>query len=352
MNMPVTSTGILKTAIGGQILDSCEMHFTAQGIQCTRPQTGQLQMQAMDCTVALLTEGESVGIRISTPNENYMVFIRDELVGHIATLDAVAVNQLCWSGGMNAGAPPANFYILKPVRRQEIFPGLIRVTLAGRDVALLGNDGIHIKLMMPAIRGQQPVWPVIGDNGAICWPAGENRLHARFVTVRHIRSDAGEIDVDIACHPGGLISDWARRCAEVQAVGVMGPGGEAVLPAVERAVLAADLTGLPALARLLESAEGRVSGHLFAAAPSAQALNAYLPASDLTVTAIAPAVFSRRVSEAIPALTGEAVGYGWFAGEYSIARELRAVFRQQWGLPKSHCHCTAYWRKGVAGHHP
>ena len=57
----------------------------------------------------------------------------------------------------------------------------------------------------------------------------------------------------MATHAGGLISAWAQMQDDAQEVGLMGPGGDEALPRNDGVVLAAELTGLPALARLIES---------------------------------------------------------------------------------------------------
>ncbi|MEM7208472.1 MAG: MFS transporter [Pseudomonadota bacterium] len=346
------STGTLVTKKAVAILDFCSEHFSEEGINCARPAPGCLRMEAMGCTVLMQTRNQAIDIRIETPTENFMIFIRDNIIEHIREIDAQAVDEMRWEGGVRVGQMPANFYILRATNRREIFPGLIRVTLAGDGVKSLVNDGIHIRLMMPEQRGRQPVWPVIGKNGGLVWPEGEDRLHTRFVTIRAIRLNQCEIDVDIAHHSGGLISDWAALRGDHQQVGVMGPGGEMHLPATENIILAADLTGLPAVARLIDAAGGHVTGYLFGAAPSQQALNQYLPQSNLKVIAIPLDTFDKKVTDTIKHCTDDTVPYAWFAGEFTTARAAREVFQNRFGLSRKDRHCMAYWRKGESGHKP
>lgn len=245
---------------------------------------------------------------------------------------------------------PSNFRVLRASRRQAVHPGLIRVTLEGVDVEALTKDGIHMRLMMPAQRGRKPVWPVINENGATVWPQGDDTLHTRYVTIRAIRPDAREVDVDIAHHAGGLISDWAALEGDDQEVGVMGPAGDPRLEHTENVVLAADVTGLPAIARLIESVQGQVSGHLFVAAPSQQALEDYLPRSSLKMTAIDPARFTDEVADHIRNCTTDPVSYGWFAGEFKGAQAVRRVFKDSFGLAKKTQLSVAYWKQDTPGH--
>lgn len=348
----VVSMGKLVSEKTPLILESCKAHFTEHGIHCTQPGNNSLLMEAMSCKVEMKASANTIDIRIETPTDNYMIFIRDEIVEHIGEIDLKAVQAMCWAGGIRVGELPSNFLILRATRRREIFPGLIRVTLSGSDVESLRSDGIHIKLMMPEKRGRKPAWPVISENGGIAWPKGEDKLHTRFVTIRNIRPGEREIDVDIVHHDGGLISEWAALQGDEQPVGVMGPGGDTQLPGTDNVILAADLTGLPALARFIEGVDGRANGHLFASAPSQKYLDDYLPPSNLKVTAVSPETFPGEVAELIRRCTNEVVSYAWFAGEFSTARAVRSVFKEQFDLEKKNQHSMAYWRKGEPGHNP
>ncbi len=346
----VISTATVSTKNAFALLEKCDVEFTEHGVNCSRPKQNFLLIEEMGCKVEMKAVNDSLDIRIETPTENFMTFIRDEIVEHLGEIDPKAVEHLRWSGGIKVGELPSNFRILRASRRQEIFPGLIRVTLSGIDVEALTRDGIHIKIMMPEVRGRSPVWPVIGENGGISWPQGDDKLHARFVTIRKIRLDEREIDVDVAHHDGGLISNWAVLEGDHQEVGVMGPGGDLKLPGTENVVLAADYTGLPAIARLIENTAGEISGHLFAAAPSIEALVDYLPPSGLKVTAVDPDVFSDKIAEMIRNCTDSTVSYAWFAGEFSAAQAARSVFKNEFGLARDQQLSVAYWRKGEPGH--
>ncbi|MEO1398985.1 MAG: SIP domain-containing protein, partial [Pseudomonadota bacterium] len=112
----------------------------------------------------------------------------------------------------------------------------------------------------------------------------------------------------------------------------------------------ADYTGLPAVARLIESVRGNVTGHVFAAAPSQEALDAYLPKSKMKVTAIAPEDFTSKVADLLHACGASKVSYGWFAGEFHAAQAVRKVFKSSFGLQKGNQLSVAYWKEGTPGH--
>lgn len=344
------STGHMSISNPQELLQFCAREFTEHGIECSWPEPNFLHMQAMGCIVDMKALDGAVDIRIDTPTDNYLVFIREEVIEHIEEFDLEAVHTLAWTGGIKVGEMPSNFRIFRAVKRQEVHPGLIRVTLQGIDVEAFTQGGIHMRLMMPEARGREPVWPVIDENGRTVWPEGEDKLHSRWVTVRHIRLDDREIDVDIAHHQDGLISDWAVLDGDDQKVGVMGPASDEGLDYTKNVVLAADTTGLPALARLIESVEGRVKGHLFAAAPDQETLEAYLPKSDLIIVAMDIDTFADEVVDKIENCSDKPVEYAWFAGEFSSAQAVRKIFKTVFGLDKHTQISMAYWRNGSPGH--
>ncbi|MEM1047903.1 MAG: MFS transporter [Pseudomonadota bacterium] len=344
------SVGTMATKKPKAVLDFCNEEFTEHGITCTWPEPNLLRMEEMNCLVEMKALEGAVDIRVDTPSENFTIFIRDEIIEHLEEFDPEGVRDLRWTGGIKVGELPSNFRILRAKERREIFPGLMRVTLEGIDVEALTRDGIHIRLMMPEERGRTPVWPVVAENGSTAWPTGEDRLHTRFVTIREIRIDAREIDVDVAHHDGGLISDWAALHGDRQEVGVMGPAGDHSLTHTKNIVLAADYTGLPALARLIESAGGEATGQVFAAAPSQELLESYLPPTRMTVTALEPDRFSEKVADLVRTCTSEPVSFGWFAGEFNAAQRVRTVFKKEMGLDKKTQLSVAYWKQGAPGH--
>ncbi|MEL7252770.1 MAG: MFS transporter [Pseudomonadota bacterium] len=344
------STGTMVSKRPDALVAHCAEEFTEHGIACTWPAPNHLRMEEMGCLVEIKALDGSVDILIDTPSENFLVFIREEIIEHLEEFEPGAIETLQWTGGIKVGEMPSNFRILRATQRHEVHPGLMRVTLQGIDVEALTKDGIHLRLMMPLQRGRQPVWPVINENGGTTWPQGDDKLHSRYVTIRDIRPDQREVDVDIAVHHGGLISDWATLDGDDQELGVMGPMGDAALEHTDNVILASDVTGLPAIARLIESVGGRATGHVFVAAPSQHMLEAYLPATSLTITAMDPATFADEIAGKLKACTNEPVSYGWFAGEFKAAQAVRNVFKGHFGLDKRRQLSVAYWKLGAPGH--
>jgi len=347
----VTTEATIPTALGAGIVKASVDEFSRHGIDVHRLSDSVTRFVYLDCSMELTQALGRLHVRIETPSENLLSFLREEFVERVEEIDPALAQRVRWSGEIAVGERPGNFRILKAVARQEIFPGLVRVTLRGSDVAALNEDGIHVRLLMPLKRGRDPVWPKLGANGRTIWPEAEDALHARFVTIRSLRIDSQEIDVDIAHHSGGLISDWAALQGDDKPVGVIGPGGDAKLPETNGVVLAGDATGLPAIARLIASVGGEVEGMVIGAAPTQAALEDYLPSRRMRVIAIHPEEFDATAAQVALAYGRERrIVYGWFAGEFTTAQSMRTIFKEAFSLDKHSQLSVGYWRKGVPGH--
>ncbi|MFF2962526.1 siderophore-interacting protein [Streptomyces sp. NPDC057963] len=239
------------------------------------------------------------------------------------------------------------------VRTVMVGAGLLRVTLGGA-----GTEGFeahspdeHVKLIFPdpdgSLRLPEP-------NGAMLrWP--RPALVSREYTVRRYDPVAGEIDIDIAPHDGGLASDWAREARPGAVMHVAGPPGGLIVPhTYDRYLLAGDITALPAIARWLEELPRSARGWAFVeVADAAEEIELSAPEgvevrwlhrgglSAGTGDALARAVTAVAVPE------GERV-YVWAAGEAGQVKPLRRWARDELRLEKADHDITGYWKRGVA----
>lgn len=173
--------------------------------------------------------------------------------------------------------------------------------------------------------------------------AGEGRTYS----VRH--HDGNRIDLDIALHPGGPGTVWARTAAPGDRVGLdharswyrPAPGGAWQL-------LVTDLAGLPATARIIEQASPSVSTTVIVEAVDHHDLD-YLPVrpgvtvipSLGTGNGMAPS----RLAELVRHIDPPVHGYCWFAGEAAASREVRKYLRGR-GWTIDQYDITGYWRSG------
>ena len=305
----------------------------------------QIRFRHEGNTVRIHHDGSELTVEIVALSASALYFLKEAAALLLAEIDPGAAETLRWSDQQTAVERPANFSELTLLRRCEVFPGMIRLTLATDDPGKLGTEGLHLKLMLPADRTRPAVWPSVAANGVTSWPKGSDRLHVRYYTVRALRPEAAEIDIDVVRHDGGIISDWALGASPGERIGVMGPLGDP-LPAVrDGLLLAGDETALPALARMAEALGETASGHLVAALPEGIDPGCYLPATSLAITVLPSRQFRAGIEPAVRDIGSKnRLRHAWFAGEHANAQALRRLFRDEFGLNREQQLSAAYWR--------
>lgn len=284
--------------------------------------------------------------------------------------------------------------------RMALTPSLARIVLGGGDLAeacSLGPDQ-RIKIFFPDADGRLQV------------PRGEDwyaryraldpaaRPPMRTYTVRRMREDSGEMEVDFVLHgDAGPASRWARQAQPGDKVVVIAPerarpdtGGVEWRPPrdLHEVLLVADETALPAVANILEALadqphppavqafiEVPVAGDELPLVAPPRARITWLPRSTgVGVTehahgvqlldAIRAAQFGQAGApgEAPQEAPGEididseilwerATGmesgfYAWIAGEAGVVMAIRRHLVGERGLPKAAITFMGYWRQG------
>src|SRR5919107_3200606 len=127
-------------------------------------------------------------------------------------------------------------------RLQRLSPSFLRVTFTGPELDAFSSNGLdqRIKVMLPL-----PGRGLIDCPSAADWYGEwralppERQMPIRTYTVRALRPEAGEVDVDFVLHGAtGPASAWAERAAVGDEVVLIGPnarfpgptGGEEVRP--------------------------------------------------------------------------------------------------------------------------
>ncbi|MDQ0317504.1 siderophore-interacting protein [Amorphus orientalis] len=347
-----TSETIIPVSDGRSAMAHFVDHLEAEhGIVFERRTDGAFRFERDGMQLELQPERRGLLVRIGAPTEGGLIFMKEGLAKHVAEMDPAAAANIRWRGETaTEGEFPLNFKVLQVVRSREVFAGLQRVTLAHHDVSDLAVGGVHVKLMLPRTTERPPIWPRMSANGTPRWPEGEDKLHARLVTLRHVRVGAGEVDIDLVRHDGGLISDWACHAGAGSTVGIMGPAGQTLPPPADRVFLAADGTGIAALARLIEQLRAGIAGDAVVAVPQDDDAERYLPETGLRLHAIHPSRFESEIQEVARKLTSALrPQYAFFAGEFQNAQDLRRFFKKELCLDKHSQISTAYWRRGVEG---
>lgn len=239
--------------------------------------------------------------------------------------------------------------LLQVQRSARITPRMVRVTLAGDDLAGFGGDGPdrRIKMFFPVPGQDRPAVPRATSGGPV-WPPGEPRPAIRTYTVRRYDPATGELDVDFVLHEGhGPAAAWARDARPGAWVGVSEPGGRyAADPDAAFHLVIGDESALPAVATVL------------AALPAGVPALAYLEVADAAEEQPLPGDFTaahwvhrgdRPAGEPLTDAVRAAVlpdggGQAWLSGESACVRELRAHLLDDRGFDRRRVYATGYWR--------
>ncbi|GAA2826675.1 NADPH-dependent ferric siderophore reductase [Leucobacter komagatae] len=303
---------------------------------------------------------------------------------------------------------PYDAFLTRVLRITQLSPHFTRITFGGDDLQHFGIDGLdqRIKLLLPRPDGTFP------DLGLFDGPSQEmlewyrkwrelpddERNPIRTYTIRAVRPELAEIDIDFVLHgTEGPASAWAQAAAPGDELIIVGPDSRANEPAggiewnpgtARRILLAGDETAAPAICAILESLPDDFTGEAFIEVPEAgDALTLSHP-SGVTVTWLGrdgaphgtflePAIAewgARRLPGSAPASgefdaaetadADEATGadevlwdvpehvvsedYAWLAGEAGVVTRMRRHLVRDLGIDRKAVAFMGYWKIGRA----
>jgi NADPH-dependent ferric siderophore reductase len=293
---------------------------------------------------------------------------------------------------------PFRLHDVTLVARRQLSPSFVRFTFTGPELEQFADNGLdqRIKLIFP-LDGIGLAAVPRGDDWYAAWRElpDEMRNPIRTYTVRAVRQERREIDVDIVLHGlTGPASRWASTAEPGDALVILGPnaahegfhGGIDFLPPRRsgRVLLAGDETALPAIANILEALPADAQGCALVEVPhegDAAALPSH-PGVDVTVvargaeahgSALVPLVHA-KVDGMLEALDAElelddvdidagllwevpsdhaghaaleeAPLYAWLAGEAAVIKALRRHLVAERGMDRKAVAFMGYWRLG------
>jgi NADPH-dependent ferric siderophore reductase len=226
-----------------------------------------------------------------------------------------------------------------------------RIVLAVPDLAALSlpggsDDALGIYFPDP---GTSSPPPMEFRDGVWGYFDPDHMPQGRNYSVRQVTVETRRITCDFVLHERGIASDWARRArAGDRVVLAHGRGWYRPEETTRWQLLVADLSGLPALARILEELPAGVDASVIVEVAEQSDL-AYLPTRvDVPVAATvgtgnghAPSRLAELV-RAHPHPDGR--GYCWFGGEAQATREVRKHLRGQHGWVADQYDIVGYWR--------
>ncbi|HEX6357853.1 siderophore-interacting protein [Actinophytocola sp.] len=251
------------------------------------------------------------------------------------------------------------------VRTERISPHMLRVTFHGPDLdgcTSAGHDQ-RIKLFLPLAGQAEPIVPEGPDWYTEYRAMPEDvKPPMRTFTIRELRAEAREMDVDFVLHGDlGPASTWAGRAKPGDRVAILGPNalhtpilGYEYKPEADTdwTLLAGDETALPAITAILAAMPADRRALVFVEVESTEEMRPLACRADVHVTWLArggPAVGGGLLREAI-GRTELPPGrpYAWLAGETSAITGLRRHLVNERGFDKQDVYFSGYWLLGSA----
>ena len=240
-------------------------------------------------------------------------------------------------------APPLMYVTAK----KWITPTMIRVTCRADWIKTLkaGIEGAHFKLFLPEAGQDEASFARQLDIGP--------RPAVRTYTIRHLRPDPGEMDIDFVDHGDhGPASAWARRCRAGDFAGFAGPGPVKLTEFfADTYVIAADMSALPVAAATLEAMPRDAKGHAFFEITTAEDEQPIDAPDGVDVHWLIhpdpsqPLTQSVSAVETLPELPGRV--QTCIAGESAMIKALRTEIVNRRQVPKADAYISGYWKIGL-----
>lgn len=252
---------------------------------------------------------------------------------------------------------------LQVLRSELVSPHFMRVTIGGGDISRFRYLGFDqwFRLFIPVSGDVLPSLPhklTMLSYARFLTIAKSSRPLLRNYTVRAYRpgaDGAAELDIDFVLHgsehdgTAGPAMRWAMTCREGDRVALIDEGlGFNPPPSLNRVLLVADETGLPAVAGILKSLPADAQGHAIVEIPAAEDKQPLESPAGVEVTWL-PRDSDTTIPgrKALAAVLDMAVPsepfYAWTVGESSLP----VALRRHWvsaGVPKEHIMFCGYWK--------
>ncbi|MFI7136230.1 siderophore-interacting protein [Streptomyces massasporeus] len=273
-----------------------------------------------------------------------------------------------------AVAAPFRFFSLQVVRTRRLGPSLVRVTFRGPDLHAFHSGGRDqsLSLFLPHPGQPEPIVPLeLGDSWWQGWRELPDDVRAvmRSYTLRALRRDPDEVDIDFALHgiePGATVqagpaSRWAARAAAGDRVLLLGPAvadNRAIRfrppEDTDLVVVWGDETAVPAASAIVEALPAGTRARVWLEVPHAGDIQHVATEANAEITWL---VQDERGTEGSPmaldALRAARLPpaerpYVWIAGESGCVRELRRHFVRERGIDRRRVTFVGYWRRGAS----
>ncbi|MEP3245830.1 MAG: siderophore-interacting protein [Sneathiella sp.] len=214
----------------------------------------------------------------------------------------------------------------------QLTPNMRRITFTSPGLSQYPDTciGGYIKLIFPTESSDKPLM--------------------RTYTIRHLRRDLNEIDVDFVTHgDNGIASRWCLSAKTGDTINVAGPGSLKQLnTSADWYLVMADMSAMPAAFVYLETLPETASGSAYfeilteadkqdVKVPSGIQINWHLKA-DIRDQTILENVMNLEFGAGSPGI--------FIAGEWSLATEMRRHLREDRKIDRTLPYVSSYWKLG------
>lgn len=253
-----------------------------------------------------------------------------------------------------------DYFLAMATSVERLTPSMIRVVLkveGGERLVPSGHPDEWLRLALPPDADTPVTLPVLMENGKWGRPDGSKHCPNRPYTIRRWDAATREMVIDIVVHEGGVAAGWAMAAKVGDVVGLCNPEGRFWLPKGSRWMLMlTDITGLPAVGRVLEELPAGLRAIVHVEVPSEADRQEIATRADVTITwhvSHGPRPDRSGYTDLPRIATGidglpEAPGYIYIAGEAKAAAACRAHFRDSLGFDKERIDAIGYWIEGQA----
>ncbi|QFQ89592.1 hypothetical protein F8A10_19315 (plasmid) [Paracoccus kondratievae] len=227
----------------------------------------------------------------------------------------------------------------------DLSPSLIRLVLAVGNMELFErtkHPGEWVSLWFPDAAGALPL-----PARNLC---GKRlpRNRSRPYTLRKIDWREGTVTIDMVRHAGGLAASWAAQARMGDQLLMGQPEGRfRIAPGIDRILIFADITGLPAIARIFDEWQGqaRAIAHICVPFPADRPMMFAPETHEIHwhQQSEADDQLLGSVAESISFLPGR--DYVWIAAEATTVARLKRCFRAK-GAYDGDVTTIGYWIRG------
>lgn len=205
---------------------------------------------------------------------------------------------------------------------------------------------VRVTFTVPGLRGTGSADEWVG---IFFGEPGDHRQRRNY-TIRAIRPEVDEVDIDFVLHDEGLAADWARAAAPGQTLAIwdqVGCGYDPP-PDTDWRLIVGDDAALPAIGRIVEELPAGARAIVVAEVVDEHDRQTWATAGDVELRWLYASGNGRapsRLEEALRTFPHPpGTGYIWMAGELRTVRAARRHLRHALGLAGERYSLIGYWR--------